>query len=390
MDRPDDVTLSETTAWLADKHAQAIAAALGGAVYFVGGCVRDALLGLGRADVDMATPLRPETVTAHAEAAGFKVVPTGIEHGTVTVVAGGTGYEITSFRRDVQTDGRRAVVAFSEDIAEDARRRDFTLNALYATPRGLVLDPLGTGIADCLDRRIRFIEDADRRIREDYLRILRYFRFHATYAKPQAGFDADALDAIARNTAGLETLSAERVGAEMTRLLAAADPAPAVAAMRQTGCLARVLPGSDDRYLAPVVHNADALSMAPDPILRLAALGGEDAATRFRLSRLAARRLRDLQAAASSAQSLAELAYREGAEIALGAAVLRAAFSETVPDPSVRPEIEAAARAKFPVTAKDLMPAFSGKALGEELARLEARWIASGFALSREDLMKQP
>ena len=387
MDRSDDINLPAATPWLSEAGAREIAQALDGQVYFVGGCVRDALLGLGGADVDMSSPLRPEVVTQRAQAAGLKVVPTGIDHGTVTVVAEGKGYEITTFRRDVETDGRRAVVSFSDNMAEDARRRDFTLNALYATPQGRVLDPLGRGVQDCLNRRILFIEDAATRIREDYLRILRFFRFHATYADPEAGFDTDALDAIARNTAGLETLSAERIGAEMKKLLSAPDPSRAVAAMRQTGCLMAVLPGSDDRYLGAVVHCEDILGLTPDPMLRLAGLGGAEAAARFRLSRAEARQLQDLTDAAYGALPLSEVAYRKGCSIARGAAVLRAAHAQAPPDLAVLARIDAAGSAVFPVTARDLMPALSGKALGAELDRLERLWIASDFTLSHEDLL---
>lgn len=390
MDRSDDIKLPAETSWLQEDAVQSLCAAIGteaAPLYFVGGCVRDALLGMDGADVDFATTLRPETVTRMAESAGFKVVPTGIEHGTVTVVADGKGFEITTFRRDVETDGRRAVVAFSDDIVEDARRRDFTLNALYATAAGQVVDPLGDGLLDCLNRRIRFIEDADRRIREDYLRILRFFRFHAWYALPDAGFEADALDAIARNTCGLETLSAERVGSEVLKLLAALDPAPAVAAMRQTGCLQHLLPGSDDRFLGPVVHLEASVLATPDPILRLAALGGEDVSTRLRLSRMQTKKLAAYTKAAYSAISLSELAYREGETVAHAAAVMRSALAER---PVLKTDLTAIARAAhqvFPVAPNDLMPDFQGRALGDKLNEMEARWIASDFQLSREDLM---
>ncbi|MEM1351845.1 MAG: CCA tRNA nucleotidyltransferase [Pseudomonadota bacterium] len=389
MDRPDDIMLPARTTWLSDAAVQSVCGAVGSGgdpVYFVGGCVRDALLGVEGSDVDLSTPLHPEEVTARAEAAGLKVVHTGIEHGTVTVVADGKGYEVTSFRRDVQTDGRRAVVAFSADIAEDARRRDFTLNALYATPEGQVLDPLG-GLPDCLNRRIRFIEDAATRIREDYLRILRFFRFHAWYAETDAGFDPDALDAIAANADGLETLSAERVGSEIIKLLGAPDPAPAMAVMRQTGCLVRILPGSDDRFLAPVIYLETMVGLVPDPLLRLAALGGTDLAKRLRLSRAQAQRLEAFMAVAYSATPLAELSYRQGADIALAAAVLRAAMGEREVATSEIGSINHAAHQAFPVTAADLMPDYQGRNLGDKLNQLEQRWIASGFTLTREDLV---
>ena len=387
MDRLDDLKLPADTPLLQDTDAQAVCAALGGRVYFVGGCVRDALLGRGGADIDMATPFVPQEVTRLCQAAGLKVVPTGIDHGTATVVSRGKGFEVTTFRRDVETDGRRAVVAFSTDIVDDARRRDFTLNALYATPDGRVVDPLG-GVDDCLNRRIRFIEDAGQRIREDYLRILRFFRFHAWYANPDDGFDTNALDAIAQNSSGLETLSAERVGMEMRKLLSAPDPARAVAALRQTGAMAYILPGSDDRFLAPLIHLEGLCEIAPDALLRLAVLGGEAVADRLRLSRIEARRLDGLIVAGFGTTSLSEIAYRSGADLAKGAALIRAALSNTPVDPTVFPTIDAASDAVFPVTAADLLPAFQGRALGERLADLERRWIASDFTLTRSDLLQ--
>ncbi|WP_299735933.1 CCA tRNA nucleotidyltransferase [uncultured Roseobacter sp.] len=390
MDRPDLTVISPQTPWLTDRAVQSVCQAIraeGAEIYFVGGCVRDALLDLQGSDVDMATNAPPDEVTRLAKAKGLKVVPTGIDHGTVTVVSEGTGFEITTFRRDVETDGRRAVVAFSDDIFEDASRRDFTLNALYATPEGEVVDPLGQGIEDCLARRIRFIENADARIKEDYLRALRFFRFHAWYADPTQGFDADALDAIARNTAGLETLSAERLGAEMRRLLAAPDPAPAVAAMQQAGALPRVLPGSDITFLGPVIHLEAALSLTPNWRYRLAALGGQDVSNRLRLSGKDTKVLDALRDEISNATPIPEIAYRQGTEIAFGVLILRAAMANQMLEPAALDPLRSAARAQFPVRAKDLMPAFKGKALGTRLALLERRWIASDFRLTREELM---
>jgi len=357
-------------------------------IYFVGGCVRDALLGLPDSDVDLSTDATPETVMALAKAAGVKAVPTGIDHGTVTLVSGGKPFEITTFRRDVETDGRRAVVAFSTDIAEDARRRDFTMNALYATPEGRVFDPLG-GLPDLYARRLRFIEDAGQRIREDYLRTLRYFRFMAWYGDPEAGPEPEALDAIASNLDGLETLSAERVGQEFKKLLRAPDPAPALALMRQTGALPVLLPGSDDRWLSMLVHFEQMLGLEPDWLVRLAALGGEALADRLRLSKAEAKRLTLLQEQGFAGPPLAELAYRHGAGIARGAALLRGVMTEQMPETTVLETISNAATARFPVMAKDLMPAFKGPALGQELARLEQIWINSGFTQTRAELLRK-
>jgi poly(A) polymerase/tRNA nucleotidyltransferase (CCA-adding enzyme) len=386
---PDDAIIPPDTSWLAEAGAQTVCAALaaeGAEVFFVGGCVRDALLRIPGGDVDIATSARPEAVVELAEKAGLKAVPTGFDHGTVTIVARGKGYEVTTFRRDVKTDGRRAEVVFSDDIAEDARRRDFTLNALYATPQGVLVDPLA-GLEDCLARRIRFIEDADRRIREDYLRILRYFRFHAWYAAPDSGFDAEALAAIASNIDGLETLSAERVGGEMMRLLAAPDPAQSMALMQRTGVLAAILPGAEVQFLAPSVHLEASLSANPDPVLRLAALGGEDVASRLRLSRQDCRLLEAMTEATFGSDPLQEIAYRQGERVAKASLVLRNAVANMPVQDGQLDAIHRGNSAVFPLSAADLMPEFSGKALGLKLKALEKAWIASDFALDHEALM---
>ena len=195
----------------------------GAQALFVGGCVRNTLLGAPVADIDIATDALPERVMDLSAKAGLKAVPTGIDHGTVTVVSEGVPHEITTFRRDVETDGRRAVVVFSKDVAEDAARRDFTMNALYATPDGEIVDPLN-GLPDLEARRVRFIGTASHRIQEDHLRSLRFFRFHAWYGDPAGGMDAEALAAIAENLEGLSVLSRERIGAEMLKLLSAQIP----------------------------------------------------------------------------------------------------------------------------------------------------------------------
>ncbi|MEO0704030.1 MAG: CCA tRNA nucleotidyltransferase, partial [Pseudomonadota bacterium] len=184
MDRQPAFRLDPNTGFLADPKGQTVCRTLedaGHMAYFVGGCVRNAVMGVAASDVDIATDATPDDVMRIADAAGLRAVPTGIDHGTVTLVIDGTPFEVTTFRRDVATDGRRAVVAFSGDMEEDARRRDFTMNALYADRHGWLHDPV-VGLADAQARRVRFIDDPVQRIREDYLRILRFFRFSAWYA----------------------------------------------------------------------------------------------------------------------------------------------------------------------------------------------------------------
>ena len=347
----------------------------------VGGCVRNTLMGVPVTDVDISTDARPEQVMALAEASGLRAVPTGLPHGTVTLVHEGQGYEVTTFRRDVETHGRHATIAFADNIADDAARRDFTINALYADPDGAVIDPLG-GLGDVEARRVRFVGDARARIAEDYLRILRFFRFHAQYGDPFGGVDAEALAACAEGTAGLETLSAERIGAEMRKLLAAPDPAPSVAAMAQTGVLSRVLPGAEPAPLARLVHLET--DLAPDALRRLMALGGESA--RLRLSRREAEALSKGRAALEAMCGPAELGYRLGAELARDIVLVRAALFETPLPEGWQEAITRGASARFPLRARDL-PHLAGPALGQALKALEERWIASDFRLSREELL---
>ena len=355
--------------------------------WIVGGAVRDALLGREVHDLDISTDAEPRRVMSLAEAAGLHVVPTGIDHGTVTVIVGATPFEVTTFRRDVETDGRRAVVAFADSLEEDARRRDFTLNALYCAPDGEVRDPTG-GLADLEARQIRFIGTPAERIREDYLRILRFFRFHAFFGGD--GIDPEGLAACAAEQEGIDRLSRERVGGEFFRLLEAPDPAPAVATMERSGILARVLPGAHGGTLAPLVHVEARLGLGPDPIRRLAALGGTDEMTALRLSRANARALSDLRAALVSDDPAAALGYRYGQDTARSVLALRAAVTGQEPDPDAGKTVDFGASQQLPVEARDLMPAYEGPALGARLAELETAWIASGFTLDREALLNFP
>jgi poly(A) polymerase len=376
--------------WIERKATQDTLALLteaGHEAYLVGGCVRNSLLGAPVNDVDIATDALPERVIALADAEGLKAIPTGIEHGTVTVVADHIPHEITTYRQDVQSDGRRAVVRFSTDIAEDARRRDFTMNALYATSRGEVVDPLN-GLADLKARHVRFIEDPAERIREDYLRILRFFRFHAWYGDPDRGMDEAALGAIATHLKGLEQLSRERVGAEMRKLLSADDPAPAVAAMRAAGVLRAVLPGADDGALAVLVHLETDWAAHPDPMRRLALLGGEDAGGRLRLSKSDIKRLALFRDELARATPPIELGYRFGLEAGASILLLRAALMETEIPQDAREALAKGVHAQFPLEAKDLMPAFTGPALGAQLHALEAAWLRADCALTRAQLLE--
>lgn len=246
-----------------------------GCARFVGGAVRNTLLGAKVDDVDIATTLTPQEVIAALEAAKIRPVPTGVDHGTVTAVLDGAPYEVTTLRQDVETDGRRAVVAFTTDWAQDAERRDFTMNAVYADAAGDLLDPTGRGIEDAKAGRLVFVGDAATRIAEDSLRILRYFRFLAWYGKGEP--DAAAVEACAAGKGLMGNLAAERVAKELLKLLAADDPRPAVALMARTGVLAQLLPSASDltAFDRLVAIETDQL-FVNDPVLRLATLLPDD------------------------------------------------------------------------------------------------------------------
>lgn len=366
--------------WMARTDLAALFAALGpGNGRYVGGAVRDTLLGLPVKDIDVATPLPPAEVMARLKAAGIKSVPTGIEHGTVTAVLPGGPVEITTLRHDVSTDGRRATVAFAQDWREDAARRDFTINALYADPAsGAVFDWFG-GLADLAARRVRFIGDARQRIREDHLRILRYFRFQARFGSQPA--DPEAESACAELAATLKGLSRERVGMELLNLLGLPDPAPTVARMAQLGVLAVILPEADPAALAALVGEEQRQQVPGEALRRLAALLppdvplAEQVASRFRLSGAQKRRL--ALAAGRCAPPLPgegsrTLAYRLGIEAAFDRLLLTGQDIAPLigwPIPT------------FPLKGGEIVA--RGVKAGPEVARIlravEARWVAEGF-----------
>ena len=356
--------------------------------YFVGGCVRNALLEKPISDIDMATDALPETVMTLAKDNGLRTIPTGIEHGTVTFLVDEQTVEVTTFRKDIKTDGRRAVVVFSAAMEDDAKRRDFTMNALYADRYGTVLDPLG-GLKDLRAGRILFIENPEDRIREDYLRILRFFRFHALYGNPDAGIDADALNACAQNLDGIDNLSKERIGHEIRRLLGADNPAPSIAAMAQTGVLNRVIKGADHCAIAPLVHLERSLDLPPSWMRRLLALGGQDVKDALRLSKHEARLLAAMRIAVTNALSPRIAAYKLGFEAAQDASLVLCAHLGNPLPTDLNLELSIGAKAKFPVGSIDLAGNFNGPALGARLKRLETIWISSGLQLSKDELLSQ-
>lgn len=343
---------------------------------FVGGAVRDTLLGLGVKDIDMATILVPEAVIARLDEAGIRNLPTGLDHGTVTAVLPGGPVEITTLRHDVSTDGRRATVAFANDWQEDAARRDFTINALYADPlTGEVFDYFG-GLTDLAERKVRFIGDARQRIREDHLRILRYFRFQGRFGTQPA--DEEAEQACSELAATLKGLSRERVGTEMMNLLGLPNPAPTVRRMAELGVLPVVLPEADPPALEALMATEKRREIAPDAIRRLAALLpaqpplAEQVASRFRLSGPQKKRLATAAARAGEPGDPRALAYRLGLDSALDRLLIADADTSSLAGWEIP---------RFPLKGGEIVA--RGVSAGPEVARIlrlvEDLWIAEGF-----------
>ena len=367
----------------------------GGTARFVGGVVRNAILRREITDVDVATALVPNEVVRRLDAAGIKAVPTGIDHGTVTAIVDGRSIEVTTLRRDVATDGRHATVAFSTDWKEDAGRRDFTMNALYASRDGEVFDYFG-GVDDAKAGRVRFVGEATKRIREDYLRILRLFRFHAWYGKGE--IDAETLRAAAAEKEGLAKLSGERIQTEMLKLLAAENPAPVLRLMAASGILPQILPGP---LMIPRLERLSEIDaeafFAPDPTLRLAALLPPDTATvdgiaeRWRLSNAQRERLEAFAGTKEkivsylSVREVHKLLYRLGVERFKDIVFMRWAedpkLSNTMSWRALLAQADSWQRPKFPVTGRQVMLAGvpEGPKVGDVLAELEEWWIDSDF-----------
>ncbi len=408
--------------WLREGPARtvmdALLAARPGGARYVGGCVRNALIGAPVADVDIATQLTPDQAAAALKDAGLKSVPTGIDHGTVTAVADGVGVEVTTLRRDVETDGRRAVVAFTEDWAEDSARRDFRLNAIYCGADGTLFDPQG-GIEDAREGRIVFIGDAGARIAEDALRILRFFRLHAQYGRGRP--DRDGLLACARAKTTLENLSGERVWAELKKLFAAAAPEATLRWMQTAEILRVVLGPCDGLEAAAQLSSLRREHSWPrDPVLMLVALTGADEnrgerlAETLRMSRAeraALIRFARITCAETAVQSSGdekislaapEQLYRNGAAFIADTARLcwsrdraRAALNDEeqgVHDDAYSNAIAIAlswTSPEFPLSGKDLQDVgfTPGKMIGDVLSALETRWIESKFTLTKSELM---
>ncbi|MCR9121267.1 MAG: CCA tRNA nucleotidyltransferase [Phyllobacteriaceae bacterium] len=394
--------------WLTDPGLQRLLALLGAdgeEARIVGGAIRNSLMGQPVTDIDIATTCEPAETMRRLQMAGIKAVDTGMEHGTVTAVIDGHGHEITTLREDIETDGRRAVVRFGRDWQRDAERRDFTINALYAEADGALVDLVG-GRADIEARLVRFIGDPEQRIAEDYLRILRFFRFFAWYGHGRP--DAEGLKACARLKDGVTGLSAERIWAEMRKLLAAPDPSRALLWMRQAGVLSLVLPESE-KWGIDGIHGLmaaeQALGWPPDAVLRLMVLIPlREAVVRGLSERWkVGNRVRERLLAASQTDGVApdmstgdfERILYEGDPQAISDRMRLDIAGLGLEDAGAQSLVglldhaRSWARPVFPVTGRDLMAQGfgSGPALGDALRALERRWVESGFSLDRDALL---
>jgi len=363
--------------WTRREDLLALVTALGaGNARYVGGAVRDTLLGIEVKDVDVATPLFPQDVIARLDAADIRSVPTGIEHGTVTAILPEGPVEITTLRHDVSTDGRRATVAFASEWQDDAARRDFTINALYADPATHEIFDYFDGLDDLKARRVRFIGDASERIREDHLRILRYFRFQARFGSQPA--DKLSEEACSELAATLKGLSRERIGMELLNLLGLPDPAQTVMRMEELGVLAEILPEGDPQALAALTAQERRQGTSPDPIRRLATLLpsdvslAEQVAARFRLSGAQKKRLVTAARREADPGDPRALAYRLGREEALDRLLMAGADISPLDGWDIP---------QFPLKGGEIVA--RGVKAGPDVARIlqavEARWVAEGF-----------
>jgi poly(A) polymerase len=384
--------------WMTAPETIQVMAALGEA-RFVGGAVRNALLGVPVVDVDIAVPMPPEETLARLRSKNIKVVETGLDHGTVTAIAGTHAFEITSLRRDVETDGRHAKVAFTDDWAEDAARRDFTINALYAAADGAIFD-YATGIEDLIAGKVRFMGEARARIAEDYLRVLRLFRFHAWYGKGE--IDAEGLRAAAEAKDKLKTLSVERIAKELLRLLEAAQPTPVLRVMAATGFLSQLLPGALQLARLEKLAQLEAENrICGDAVLRLAALlpdgnpSVQAVTSALRLSNAMRDRLEQALGGEKiggqiSAQEARRLLYRTGAASFKDKVMLQWAGAPQGAG-GWRMLLEMAdnwQRPRFALTGRDVMEAGipQGPDVGRLLAQLEDWWVEGDFAASENAL----
>ena len=379
------------TKWLRNPSAQKLSKLyknFGYQVLFVGGCVRNTILKMPVTDIDLATDAQPEEIIKIAEENNIRFVPTGLAHGTITLIIDNKNYQITTFRTDFDHDGRYAKVEFTESLLLDASRRDLTINALYCNHVGEVIDPLN-GLDDIKKQKIKFIGNPNERIKEDNLRILRFFRFQAIYGNKNLEIDSIALEACHNHKSKLAALSKERITSELRKILSAPNPLEVIIKMNETGVLNELFQNVSIDSLEAYLKTEEKFKININWLGRLLSLQVTQEEESLKLTRCEFKFLKQTKSAIENQIHVLEFSYYNGVENGKIYSILQNFRHNIILSKNLLNQINSLATKKFPITAKDLMPEISGKKLGEALRSLEDRWIKSNFTLSKKDLLAE-
>ena len=379
------------TKWLRNPSAQKLSKLyknFGYQVLFVGGCVRNTILKMPVTDIDLATDAQPEEIIKIAEENNIRFVPTGLAHGTITLIIDNKNYQITTFRTDFDHDGRYAKVEFTESLLLDASRRDLTINALYCNDVGEVIDPLN-GLDDIKKQKIKFIGNPNERIKEDNLRILRFFRFQAIYGNKNLEIDSIALEACHNHKSKLAALSKERITSELRKILSAPNPLEVIIKMNETGVLNELFQNVSIDSLEAYLKTEEKFKININWLGRFLSLQVTQEEESLKLTRCEFKFLKQTKSAIENQIHVLEFSYYNGVENGKIYSILQNFRHNIILSKNLLNQINSLATKKFPITAKDLMPEIRGKKLGEALRSLEDRWIKSNFTLSKKDLLAE-
>ena len=379
------------TKWLRNPSAQKLSKLyknFGYQVLFVGGCVRNTILKMPVTDIDLATDAQPEEIIKIAKENNIRFVPTGLAHGTITLIIDNKNYQITTFRTDFDHDGRYAKVEFTESLLLDASRRDLTINALYCNHVGEVIDPLN-GLDDIKKQKIKFIGNPNERIKEDNLRILRFFRFQAIYGNKNLEIDSIALEACHNHKSKLAALSKERITSELRKILSAPNPLEVIIKMNETGVLNELFQKVSIDSLEAYLKTEEKFKININWLGRLLSLQVTQEEESLKLTRCEFKFLKQTKSAIENQIHVLEFSYYNGVENGKIYSILQNFIHNIILSKNLLDQINSLATKKFPITAKDLMPEISGKKLGEALRSLEDRWIKSNFTLSKKELLAE-
>jgi poly(A) polymerase len=375
--------------WLNQPSAQCLSKAFknyGHQALFVGGCVRNSILKVPVTDIDMATDALPETIIRISKENNFKFIPTGLTHGTITIIIDKIAYQITTFRSDIANDGRHAKVEFTTSLLLDASRRDLTINALYCDINGKIIDPLNV-LKDLNNRIIKFIGDPNKRIAEDYLRILRFFRFQAIYGNELLEINLPALNACQEHKSKLATLSKERTTSELRKLFSSNNPTRTIIKMIDTGILNQLFESCSVNSFVSYIKAEKKYKIKINWIGRLLSLQGSNIEEVLTLTRRELKMIKYTKKAIKQNMPIFEFSYYNGMEYGIMYLLLQHGMKKTILNKISINKVSSIVTRKFPVTAKDLMPKLKGKKLGDELKKLESQWIKSDFTLNKNQLL---